>query len=797
MDDLIRDLRLALRGLLRTKGFTVAAVLTLALGIGATTAHISVVHAVLLRSLGWGEESRLVAIHTNYAAQGLTGLWISAPEYVDLKRATFLSSVGISADRTAAVQGERAESVRVGYSSGSFFKTLGVAPIYGRVFEDQEDREGNDGVAVLSYAAFQKRYGGDPKVVGTAVTIGGKPRTIVGILPETFRWEVPDEFWIPFGFTAHELAEERGNHHIDAVGRLRPGLTRAAADSAIAAFSRDLAAAHPNFYPASSRFSLTLEPLRDRFVGTARAPLYLLFGAVLLVLLIACGNVANLLLARGAARSREMAVRSALGAGRRRLVRQLLTESALLAVAGTAVGMLIAQWSLSALLSAAPEAVRSLTDLSLDRSVLLFAATLSLATTFVFGLLPAMQSSRADLRSALQAFPGPRAGRLRAALVVGQVALSLLLLAGAGLMLRSFERLLSVPPGFDANNVVAARVALGGPSYAKDEAQAAFWAEAVRRAQAIPGVVSAGAVNLPPLEGHTDWSYAIEGYTMRPGEPGLDDEFRRVTPGYFGALRIPILRGRDLSPGDDAKAPMVMLVNDAWVRRFFPGQDVLGKRIQMGGSKSPFRTIVGVVGDAHDKGLDHPTPPVLYAPQAQMPDDTLTLMVRSSAGATVDAVREALGAVDVTQPVEFVQPYEARIQAALSPRRFPLELFTAFALLAVALCAVGIYGVTAYGVTQRTREIGVRIAIGATRREVVWMVLRSAARLAALGVGIGLCAALAMARLLEAQLFGVSARDPLTYGSISLLLGALAVGASFLPALRAARVDPMTALRSE
>jgi putative ABC transport system permease protein len=794
MDDLIRDLRLAVRGLSRTKGFTAAAIVTLALGIGATTALFSVVHAVLLRSLGWGEESRLVAVRLSFEAQGISGNWISAPEYYDLHHATIFQSLGIVTDRTAALQGDRAESVRAGYATGSFFRTLGVAPIYGRVFEEAEDRAGNDNSVVLSYAAWRKRYGGDPQMVGRSITVDGRPRTVVGILPEVFRWDVPNEVWLPFGFSEKDITEDRGDHYLEAVGRLAPGMSLSAARSGISALARELAAAHPDFYPKESRWTLGLDPLRDRFVGSARAPLYLLFGAVLIVLLIACGNVANLLLARGAARAREMAVRSALGAGQARLVRQLLTESALLAVFGTVAGLFLARWSLEALLSAAPGTVRALTDVSLDRAVLAFAAALSLLTTFVFGLIPALQASRADLRSALHAFPGPHAGRVRSTLVVLQVALSVVLLAAAGLMLRSFARILDVPAGFDPNGVVAARVSLVGPAYEKREAKAAFFAEALRRVTAIPGVAAAGAVNVPPLEGHTDWSYKVENYVPRPGEPGLDDEFRRVTAGYFAAMHIPVLHGRELSTADDAKAPFVILVNDAWVRRFFPGQDVLGKRIRMGGDKSPWHTIVGVVGDAHEKGLDQPTPPVLYAPQTQIPDDAMTMMVR---GGSLSAVREAISSVDVTQPVEFVESFESRISAALAPRRFPLQLFGAFALLAVLLCAVGIYGVTAYGVTQRTREIGVRLAVGATRGEVVRMVLRSAAKLAATGVAIGLFVALAMSKVLESQLFGVSARDPLTYGSISLLLGALAVGASFLPALRAARTDPMTALRSE
>jgi len=802
MDAFLRDLKFAVRGLARTPGFAAAAIVALALGIGATTAIFSVVHAVLLQSLGFVEETRLVGIRGNFDAQGLGGTEISAAEVHDLRNAPFFTSSGSYVDGTAALlAGDRAERVRISLADAGLFRTLGVQPHYGRAFSDAEEMRGNDGVALVSWSAFLKRYGGDPSAVGRTVTINGVPRTIVGVLPESFRWEFPCEFWVPPGLTPHELAEQRGNRYFQDVARLAPGVTLETARARLLDFSKSMVEAHKSEYPPGG-IRLSVEPLRDRFAGGSRPGLLLLFGAVFFVLLIACANVANLLLARGAARTREMAVRSALGAGRARIVRQLLTESALLAAVGAALGVLAAAWSLDALLAAAPAAVRQLADVRVSRAVLAFALVATIATTLAAGLVPALQASRVDLSSALhdsRATAGRRAGRLRAGLVVSQFALSLMLLVGAGLLLRSFAALLEVKAGFDPHGVIAARAGVGGPQYEDAGPQIRYWEEAMRRVNALPGVVAAGGMNVAPLEGTTDWSYMIEGYTPGTNQPGPDDQFRRVTGGFFAALRIPVIRGREFSAADDAKAPPVALVNEAWARRWFPGQDVVGKRLKVGGRDAPWRSIVGVVGDAHDEGLEKPTPVIYYVPESQMPDDTLTVMVRTEGdlSAMAPLVRQALASVDPTQPVDFVEPFEARVGKWLAPRRFPLQLLGTFAALALVLSALGIYGVTAYGVTQRTREIGVRIAIGAQRADVLRMVMAGAAKLAGIGVLIGLCGAFALAQLIKAQLFAVSAADPMTYLSISVLLALVALLASLFPALRATRVDPISALRAE
>ncbi len=803
METLLTDLRLAVRSLRRTPGFTAAAVLALALGIGATTALFSVVHAVLLRSLGWGEESRLINVTCSFPNQGLSGLTISLPELEDVRKAPFLESAGAYYYDTATLQGDPAEVVSVGYATGNLFATLGVKPELGRAWSAEEDLDGRNGVALVTYNAWRKRFGGNPGAVGSTVTLNGKPRTIIGVLPESFVWEKPHEFYLPFGFTPANF-QERGSRYLRAVARLRPEISLAGARLAFEQLSEQLRAANPKSYDGPPpRWFMGLVPLRDRFSGASRQPLLILLGAVLAVLLIACANVANLLLARGLARQREIAVRSALGAGRGRLVRQLLVESGVLAVAGAGLGLLVAVWSLDLLLAAAPAVIRELTDVKLHRAVLAFAAGITVITTFVAGLVPALHVTRLDLASSLKdgarGSTGPGAGRVRSTLVVGQVALSLVLLVGAGLLLRSFAHVLEVNAGFEPQGVLAAQVNLVGPAYREDAAQQRYFAEAVRRAALLPGVVSAGAVNVPPLEDRTDWSYDVEGYARRPGEGQPDNEFRRVAGAYFKTMHTPIVRGREFGDGDTEGSAPVAMVNDAWARHYFPGEEVLGKRLRVGGDKAPWRSIVGVVADMHDFGFDAPAPIVYYVPLAQFAESKMTLMLRTggSPEALAKPLRDALLSLDRAQPPDYAMPFDQRIAFALLPRRFPLQILGAFAALALVLSALGIYGVTAYGVTQRTREFGVRIAIGAQPRDVITMVIAGSLRLAVLGVCLGVLVGLVGARVLASQLYGVSAQDPLTYAAIALLLALVAVLASVLPALRATRVDPMSALRAE
>ncbi len=803
MDALLADLRFALRGLRRAPGFTLVAVLTLSLGIGATTAIFSVVHGVLLRPLGWADEARLVSVRSDYVGLVSIGGGLSVSEVEDLRAAPMFESAGaVNTNETAVLQGDRAERISAPSATSGFFAAVGVHPLYGRLWTAEEDLRGKDTVALVTYAAWRKRYAADPGVVGRDVTLNSRAYRIVGVLPESFSYGGAHEFFIPYGFTPDQLLGQRGAHYLEGVAKLRPGLTLQSASRLLDELSARLNAAYPKEYPPETGFRLSMVPLRDRFVSNAREPLLLLLGAVLLVLLIACANVANLLLARAAGRQTELAVRAAMGAPRGRIVRQLLTESALLALLGAAGGLLLAEWSLAALLAAAPRPVRSLASVSVDRPVLAAAVGLSVLSTLLFGLLPALRASRTELASMLK--DGARAtapgGRLRSLLVVGQVALSLTLLSSAGLVLRSFGRVLRTLPGFDPAGLLAVRLAPGSAAYEDDNVRRKYFDGALAALGAIPGVQLAGGIDLLPMSGGGFvLDYFIEGYQQAAGEPQPSDSIRRALPGYFRTLRQPVSAGREFTDADDSRAAPVAVVNEAWVRRYFPGKDVLGRRLRLDSKKhGEWRTIVGVVGDVRDRGLDQPALPVYYFPARQHPPGQMTLVLRSSApGALIAPVTAELARVDAAQPADGIALVEKSIELSLSPRRFPLQLLEVFAALALLLSAVGIYGVTSYAVAQRTREIGVRMAVGATAADVLQLVFGRALRLALAGVALGTLSALAAARLLGSQLYGIGPGDPPTYLAVAALLGAVAILASAIPALRAARVDPISALRSE
>ena len=797
-----KDLRFAIRGMLKTPGFTAAAVLALALGIGATTAIFSVVHAVLMKSLGWGEESRLISVQDTYPKRGILHGTLSPPEALDLRSVPQFESSGGFADSTSALQGERAERVPVGQATAGFFEALGIHPAYGRTWTPEEDMKGKSGVTLISAPAWHRRYGGDPAAVGRSVTLDGQLYRIIGVLPEGFSYHGPHEFFVPFGFPADKLPKWRGAHWLESVARLKPGVTMEGAQRALDDLSTRLQQQYPNEYTPEVGWKFGFQPLRDRFVGKMREPLFVLFGAVLLVLLIACANVANLLLARSAAREREFAVRAAIGASRARLIRQLLTEGLVMAAAGTILGVLIAGWGLDALMAAAPRQVKELTDVRISRAVLAFSIVLTFATTLIFALAPALRASRVDLANALKdgahGTQGAPAARLRSLLVAGQVAISVVLLAGAGLMVRSFAAILDVSPGFDPEGVMSAEMIPGGPAYDNnDDALARYYREGMRVAQGLPGAQAASGVDVIPLSNSSySLTFFAEGYEKVPGEAPISAEIRRPLPGYFAAVHQKILAGREFTLSDDAKAPPVAMVNQAWVRRFFPGKDVVGHRMRLDSDKhGEWRTIVGVVDDARELALDRPAPPVYYFPALQVPPEQMTLVVRGSVN--VQELRKALSDIDLTQPLDHVRPLSDVLASSLTPRKFPLQLLGAFALLALLLAALGIYGVTAYSVAQRTREIGLRMAVGASAAGIVRMVLAASLRVVLLGLLTDALAALALGQVLAAQLYGVTPRDPLTLLATSLVLALIAVIASGLPALRAARIDPMAALRAE
>ncbi|HEY2028911.1 MAG TPA: ABC transporter permease [Myxococcales bacterium] len=803
MDALKNDLRLALRGLRRTPGFTAAAVITLALGIGATTALFSVVDAVLLRPLGFGDESRLAALSVDFPGMHLQTFALSIAELKDLEGSPIFEHVGGYDPGTGALlTSGNAERVRIANVTTGFFPALGVQPLLGRNWTAEEDKRGAAKVVVLSYSAYRNRYASSPSIVGSDIVLDGASRRVIGVLPERFSYDRPTEFWVPFDIPP-DWEAQRGAHYLQGVGRLRPGVTLEAARRTLADLSKLAVQNHPAQYPPEHGLAFRLIPLRDRFVGSARETLLLLLGAVFLVLLIACANVASLLLARSAARQGEIAVRAALGAARGRLLRQLLTESALLAGMGAVLGVLTAQWALSGLLLAAPRNIRQMAAVTLDLRILAFSLCVAVLCTLVFGLFPALRASRADLASALKDGSRSVAGgnRLRSVLVTGQFALSVALLASAALVLRSFAKLLHVNPGFDPAGVVEVRAEPGGAAFDDDPTRQRYFERAFEALSALPSVQSIGGIDRLPNEGSYQLSYFIEGYTPAAGENQPTDFIRRAWPGNFRTLRQPVVEGREFTASDDAKAPPVALVNEAWVRRYFPGKSVLGKRIRLDTRTSDgiFRTIVGVVGDARESGVDRPVQPVYYFASAQMPPDRMTFVLRSdNAKALIPRAREALARVDRNQPAGDVTLLEESLANSLATRRFPLQLLGCFALLALLLSAVGIYGVTAYSVAQRTRELGVRMAIGATSLSLVRMVLGRALVLALAGIGAGIVAALASAQLLSSLLVeGTSPRDPLIYLAVACVLAVVALLASALPALRAARIEPMAALRTE
>jgi putative ABC transport system permease protein len=808
MQILINDLRHATRRLLGSPGFTALAVLTVGLGVGATTVMFSAVHGVLLKPLSYPEPDRLVMIRGATMAQpGRPGV-ISYPDYRDWRRESrsFETIAALRpADVTLAGPGgpERIEGARV---TASFFQALRVVPELGQSFPEESDKPGGERVAVLGHRLW-RRLGGDPTLVGRTVTLSGQPHAIIGILPAGFRppREVERaEVFAPLAMDGEEL-EQRGNRSLVAIGRLRSGVSVAQARAELAAVARHLEKEYPD---SNTGVGAMVESLHADTVGELRRPLLVLLGAVAFVLLIACTNMANLVLPRALARRREMAVRAALGARRSRLVRQLLTESLLLGVVGGVAGLALAYWGLDALVSLAPAGTPRLRDIALDGRVLAFSLAVSLATGVAFGLAPALSASRTDVQAALhESGRSPALARHPGArlLVVAEIALSLVLMAGAGLLLESFRRLLSVDPGFDPHNVLTLGVSLPATRYPRPDQRARFFAELLERVRIAPGVVSAAAVTELPLGGDASIAtrFTVEG---RPAPaPGQKPraEYHAVTAGYFETMRIPLKKGRTFDAGDRREAPAVAVVNEALAAQVFPGQDPLGQRLRIGigTDESDPRTfeVVGVVGDVRHVGRQVFALPEIYVPHPQQSWSWMSLVVRTSGDplALAGALRRAVAAIDSQQAVYDVRPLRELLSDSLAARSFIMALLGGFALLGLALATVGVYGVLAESVERRRGEIGLRLAVGASPGDVLRMVLGQAARLAAAGVTLGLAAAFALTRVMQSLLFGVSATDPATFATVAGVLAIAALLASYLPARRAAGLDPATVLREE
>jgi putative ABC transport system permease protein len=813
--DLWQDLRYGARMLMKNPGFTSIAVLTLALGIGANTAIFSIVNTVLLKPLPYSESEQLMVVYGEFPALKTNQMRLSAPEYVDFQQRTrsFAASGVFDSSGSANLaphEGGEPERVERAMLTPEMFAVLQAAPLLGRVFTPEEAQAGRDDVVVLSHGLWQRRYAGKADAVGQKLLISGRSHTIIGVMPPGFAFPSKAEIWQPLWFPReHYDQQRRGARGLEVLARLKPGVRPIEAQAELDQLGAQLTAQYPQNYGAERRYRMILTPMLEDYIGELKLALLLIAGAVGFVLLIACANVANLLLARAATRRQEMAVRLALGAGRWRLARQLLTESVLLALAGGAAGLLLAMWGAQLLLRFAPDNLPRFGEVGLDGRALGFTALASLATGVIFGLAPALQASRPGLNEALRqsgrAGAGVSGQRLRNAFVVAEIALALALLAGAGLMLKSFWRLQAVDPGFNPNGVLTLRMLLPFSTYPQTGERAAFFRQVLERLRALPGVAAAGAVSrIPMAPGNNSGAMTGESSPVGTNEPQGETEMRWASPGYFQTMGIALLRGRDFNNADAEGMLPVAIVDESFARRFYPNEDPIGKRIKRGGPRSarPWKTIVGVVRSVRNQRLDATSLPQAYFPVFQEAGEmyNLSFAVRASEGepaALTQSVRAAVLEVDRNQPVFDVKPLRQIVADSIALRRLALLLLSVFATVALALAAAGIYGVMAYSVTQRTHEIGVRMALGAARGDVVRLVVRQGLKLALCGMALGLAVALAMTRLMEALLFGVSATDPLIFAGIALLLLCVALLACWVPARRATKVDPMIALRSE
>jgi putative ABC transport system permease protein len=810
METLLQDLRYAFRLLTKTPVFTGIAILTLALGIGANTAIFSVVNAVLLRPLAFRDASRLVLVAEQNKYSTIS---TSYENYVDWRdQSHSFESMEATRGTTITLTGAgEPERLNARIMTAGIFPLLGVDANLGRTFRAEEDRAGGAPVVLLSYGLWQRRFGGSHDVIGKTMNLDAQPYTIVGVLPRGFEVLQPADVFLPFTPWAKTLPDDRNWHPgIFPIARLKPGVSREQARTEMVGLTKRLEEQYPEFNTGTSA---DVVGLQEQMVQNVRPALLLLIGAVSFVLLIACANVANLLLARAAVRGREVAIRTSMGASRWRVVRQLLTESVLISLAGGALGLLLALTALGPLLKISADSLPQAFSVGLDGWVLAFTLVVSLGTGLLFGIVPALRTAKLDLRETLNegsrgSTEGPGQHRVRGTLVAVEIALAMLLLVGAGLLLRSFSRLQEIAPGFQADHLLVADLPLSQTTYANPEQRFEFYDRLVERAKTLPGVRSAAAASFLPVSGGGGLlHFNIAGRPPKSPHDYVAAGYRTITPNYFETLGVPLLQGRLLRPADKEKAPAVVLINATMAHTYFSGENPLEKRIQLGATpdpdpQNPSMEIVGVVGDVL-QGLGLDPKAEMYLPYRQadqvLPVFQLSVLLRTAGDPLLQAsaLRSALAEIDPNQPLVRVRTMEDNMAATVAQPRFRTWLIGIFAALALLLAAVGIYGVMSYSVTQRTSEIGIRVALGAQPSDVFRIVVSEGLRLALLGVAVGFVAALVLTRVLRSFLYGISASDPLTFAGVAVLLTLVGVAASFFPARRATRVDPIVALRYE
>jgi len=819
---LLQDIRYGLRGLLKAPGFTAVALLSLAIGIGANTGIFSIVNTLLLRSLPYKDADRLAILWNRSPGLGITEDWFSTAQYFDIKTAhhgfeDVAIAIGGNENLTGDGKPERVGTIHV---SSNLLPMLGTEPAIGRLFVSSEDRKGSAGTAILSHGMWVRRFGSDPHAIGKSLTINGSTYQVVGVLPASFslpREVLPTlggaeqaEILLPLPLAA-DAAQNRDHEDYNILAKLRRGVTLQQAQAEMDTITAGLRRDHPANYPANGGLTFSIVPLSEQVVGDSRRTLFVLLFAVGFVLLIACANVANLQLTRALARQKEIAVRVAIGASRMRIARQLLTESLVLSLFGGALGVLLAWVSLKGVRILGPSSVPRLGDIGIDGRVLLFTLFISLLAGTLFGLAPALRVSHVDLYSALKAGGRGSAGEgalwgrgksLRKSLVVTELALSILLLIGATLLIRSFANLQNVSPGFNPENVLTMELTMTGERYRQDQPILSAYKQIMERLENLPGVASAGAISSLPLSQMFAWGpITVEGRIPPPGEDFINADVRITNGNYFQAMQIPLREGRFFNESDTSTSPPVGIVDEHMASELWPNQSPLGKRLHNGGiaDKDPWITVVGVVGRIKQYTLDSDSRIAIYYPQTQFTTREMNVVIRTNGdpAASYSAARSAIQSVDPDLPIFHAVTMEQRVQESLARRRFSMLLLSLFAGFAVALAMIGIYGVISYVVNQGTREIGIRLALGATPRAILHMVIGRGMALAIPGVIIGLLGSFAFTRVMRGLLFGVSPVDPFTFLAIPMSLVLVALAAVYIPAQRATRVDPTVSLRNE